>query len=635
MNKFSNKKIIKALQKSLYFFIVFLFVVSYVYVPFSVLLLPEPVKKILTQTQPEIQKAYAAAPSMANVTETESAAVVTEFNINMPATRPDGDLYIAVIGKDDDVTFSVVPSNWNEIYNFTDGQGGCTLGAWWWVGDNEPASYAVGDDSEEYSGAILRIENADTVNPIHTSDTATGSSDTPTAPSVMPTMDNTVILYTAAIDSDSWDTTDPYPSGTEGQFDIVSTGGGSGSGNTAAATKAGVKDSDSGTGAFLAQAADTWAAGTIAIAPYVGATISSAADQIFEVGQSATEMSMVTITDVEGGITSANDLRIAIATTSGVHMLWDSSDAIASTSGSAVTNGRVTNPVTVTFEGGNSVIKIPVGSSFSDGETLFIDGLNFTDFGGDGTATSSTALTTSALILYLDGQSDISANATDDKSVTIKGKVTLDDHTLNQVSNKFESGVAATTTEFFRFNADLAGERASSTITFNLSNITGVETADITDVKLYVDTDGDGEVTASSSWSTAANTSEGIILSLTFDSTNNIIYAGTYVGGTILRCDNSTGCDVQEEWSTVYDDATETRIISLTFDSTKNVIYAGTGAGGTILRCDTSTGCDSQGDWNTVYDDATETYIYSLTFDSTNNVIYAEKGIAHVINRVT
>ena len=190
----------------------------------------------------------------------------TAFIMDMPATRPDGDLYIAIAGKDDDLDFAVVPSNWNLVYSLTGGNQ-VRHSVWWWIGSSEPASYTLGNDNEDYSGAIIRISGADTSNPIHaTSTDSLDESSTPTAPAITPTIDKTLILHTATIDTDQWNAT-YYTSAGTALFGQNSGAAESGSANTAGASKTGTLSS-SGTGVFSANGSDEWAAGTISIAPF-------------------------------------------------------------------------------------------------------------------------------------------------------------------------------------------------------------------------------------------------------------------------------------------------------------------------------------------------------------------------------
>jgi hypothetical protein len=103
-------------------------------------------------------------------------------------------------------------------------------------------------------------------------------------------------------------------------------------------------------------------------------TISSAANQVFYVGQSATSISTITITDNTGAITAANDIRIRIPST--FNMTWDSTDTTATIGGSA--SSKVST--TITYEGSNKILVLNVTSDFTAGEAITVSGLAFTSF---------------------------------------------------------------------------------------------------------------------------------------------------------------------------------------------------------------------------------------------------------------
>ncbi|MBI4100831.1 hypothetical protein HY439_03805 [Candidatus Microgenomates bacterium] len=136
---------------------------------------------------------------------------------------------------------------------------------------------------------------------------------------------------------------------------------------------------------------------------------------------------------------------------------------------------------------------------------------------------------------------------------------------------------------------------------------------------------------STSGWITSNDTSESRVSALAFDSTNDVIYAGTYSSSIIYRCATSTGCDAAEDWTTSYD-TSDDRILDLVLDTTNNVLYAGTGSNGIIYRCATSTSCDAAEDWTTSYD-TSETHITTLVLDTTNNVLYAGSGNSGIIYR--
>jgi hypothetical protein len=107
-------------------------------------------------------------PAIESLTETAGSG--TSTTVNMPSTRPDGDLYICVGHKDDDQEFTIptpAADHWTEIASVSDGTQVRSM-AWWWEGASEPASYAITHDSEITHFEIIRISGADTTTPIDT-----------------------------------------------------------------------------------------------------------------------------------------------------------------------------------------------------------------------------------------------------------------------------------------------------------------------------------------------------------------------------------------------------------------------------------------------------------------------------------
>jgi hypothetical protein len=317
-----------------------------------------------------------------------------------------------------------------------------------------------------------------------------------------------------------------------------------------------------------------------------GPGISSNDNQVFQVGQASTLISPITITEPgDPTITAANNLRIRIA--DGVDMVWDTS---ASPSYGGTYSGSVTS---TSYEDNDRVVVIDVDTDFAAGETLIINNLAFKTF-------SSANSPISGLQVFLDGPADTVADSWDVKTIAITAAVTLADHALGQVSDKFTGQTESeTTTEYFQFQLDNDGERISSTLTVDLSSISGIFTGDVTNVELWADVDGDGSISPSGGWTPYDKTGETDVFALAFDYTNNVLYAGG-TSGDILRCDTTIngGCDDDTDWTVSYATG-ESQIRSLLFDFERNVIYAGSNGTGYIFRCETSTGCDEAADWTT------------------------------------
>jgi hypothetical protein len=147
-----------------------------------------------------------AAPEIASQTVTIEGTSVTTLSFDMPATRPDNDLYIVLIGKDDDPTFSL--TGWTQIQS---GNGSSSdfirFKAFYRIGSSEPASYSTTIDSETYIAVVFRITGADTSSPIDISGVLDhGQTLTPSAPSVTTTVNNTLTIHAVA-GSDALDDT--------------------------------------------------------------------------------------------------------------------------------------------------------------------------------------------------------------------------------------------------------------------------------------------------------------------------------------------------------------------------------------------------------------------------------------------
>lgn len=191
----------------------------------------------------------------------------TSITINKPAGTVLDDLLIAAVATDGNTAITP-PAGWTVI-NIADQSGAVSFGVWWKVaGASEPGNYTFiwSGGSEQVVGWIMRFTGHDPVNPINTSATTGGSSDTPSSPSVTTTVDNALILRLGAFDDD--DTTPGAP-GLPGHTVINMRDSGQGpstvsggSGYIMQAT-AGI----SGTSSFSLTAAEQYVTITIGIAP--------------------------------------------------------------------------------------------------------------------------------------------------------------------------------------------------------------------------------------------------------------------------------------------------------------------------------------------------------------------------------
>jgi hypothetical protein len=222
--------------------------------------------------------------------------------------------------------------------------------------------------------------------------------------------------------------------------------------------------------------------------PAAPVTLSTTANQIFTIGDSSTAVSTLTITDgASPSITAVNKIRIAIATST-MHLLWDPSITTATFGGTA--SSKVANPVS--YEGGNSVLLIPVNTNFGANDTLTISGVNLTSF-------STPSVLAAGLKLFLGGASDQTADATNDHSIGIKGAFTPAEHTGSQVTNVFSSVFPGnfTNLSLYAFNLTLSGENITvSSLPITLSGVQGIAGGDITNAALFIDYNGNKVIDA-------------------------------------------------------------------------------------------------------------------------------------------
>lgn len=211
-----------------------------------------------------------AAPTVTDTTV--NASTGTTLTVNMPATRPDGDLFVCIAMKDDDPAWTSIPSNWNEIFQVPDGTQ-CRLGAWWWVGDGEPSSYSLSQDNETAEAVVLRIDGANLAVPIDDFDTNTGSSTDAVAPESTVTQADTLVIRAAVVDRDAITAT-PVTELTKGG------GGGAADVGWGVSRENGPASGGTGTAAFT-NATDEWVAATIVIAPFFPFTASNLSDVVF------------------------------------------------------------------------------------------------------------------------------------------------------------------------------------------------------------------------------------------------------------------------------------------------------------------------------------------------------------------
>lgn len=219
-----------------------------------------------------------AVPTVESVTVTTGDSTV--ITADMPTTRPDDDLYIILVACDDDDDGLTDDSgNLTNLGGILTTNNQCTLAAYYRIGSSEPSSYTfsdIGVVDEQYVCAVYRISGINTTTPIHNHGTDEYSTNTPDAPSVTATINDTLRIYACAQDSADGDNMTTYPSGTIGHNTAFSKGG---SGDVGAASVYGdgpTSGNSTGVGSFEFDSgySDAWAAITILVAPAATSSVS-------------------------------------------------------------------------------------------------------------------------------------------------------------------------------------------------------------------------------------------------------------------------------------------------------------------------------------------------------------------------
>jgi hypothetical protein len=140
------------------------------------------------------------------------------------------------------------------------------------------------------------------------------------------------------------------------------------------------------------------------------ATISSAANQSFSVGQASTTASVITVTDAASNtITTANEIRIRIPAT--FNMTWDTSVTTITRGGGASAKVSATLKA---YEDSNRTAVVDVTTNFAANDVLTITGLKFTSF---------TAISAADKLQLVVGGAGAATTNLDDKTITIVAAV--------------------------------------------------------------------------------------------------------------------------------------------------------------------------------------------------------------------
>jgi hypothetical protein len=231
----------------------------------------------------------ASKPQIASATETFQNSNSTTFTMNMPATRPAGDLYLALMCYDGDQgdgsggsnagnTIST-PSGWTKYANRNGHAAYYKIGTDQ-GGGNESASYAFTGDSENWAGSIVRVTGFNSADPINTSSVGHNNGNAqPVFPAVTTDEDSTLVIRAAGADNDEVTSTAWVPAGhTSIEY------GGSTQNNNDCAYVAASLDSSPASGVSTGTAtttqaslSDVYGASTIAINPEVTGSIETVA----------------------------------------------------------------------------------------------------------------------------------------------------------------------------------------------------------------------------------------------------------------------------------------------------------------------------------------------------------------------
>ena len=151
----------------------------------------------------------AAAGNGANAPVYESITLTTNSSgsdivIDMPATRPDDDLYVAIVAQANTLsTWQTIPSNWTPFDHYFGGTGNPKMSGYWWVGDSEPSTYTVSSNSTNFQKVfIIRISYPQGVpdNPIESRVTGWTGFAVKTSPSLDTLTDEPLVIRSVYAD---------------------------------------------------------------------------------------------------------------------------------------------------------------------------------------------------------------------------------------------------------------------------------------------------------------------------------------------------------------------------------------------------------------------------------------------------
>lgn len=262
-------------------------------------------------------------------------------------------------------------------------------------------------------------------------------------------------------------------------------------------------------------------------------SVASVADEVFEINAVSTLVSDINITSGGGSpggrIASSTDIRIVIPAV--FNATWDNSiTSITCVAGDSCAKISTSG---ITYESGDKKAVINAIQNFQNGNTIRVSGLKMSGF----TAINASS---TANNLRVDGAADAVDDANDTKVKTIKGKLAQQDHAAGQQTNLLNADSSSLTNlDLFRFKLVPTGENMTvATTTISLSDVFGFISANITNAKLYQDTNNDGDVDAGEP-QLGANGTINIA-----NTTGTIVFGGSWTATTttnvVLRADVSS-----------------------------------------------------------------------------------------------
>ncbi len=125
-----------------------------------------------------------------SVTMTQNTSNTVNLVFDMPATRPDGDLYLLLFGMDG-ISSPVRPAGWTQLLSDAAPIGQVYSNVSYRVGSSEPATYTFTHGSQQSRAVVLRISGAGT--PLLTFDKGTGATAAAPAASPTPASDSLIV----------------------------------------------------------------------------------------------------------------------------------------------------------------------------------------------------------------------------------------------------------------------------------------------------------------------------------------------------------------------------------------------------------------------------------------------------------